>query len=125
MVFPLLNESIDANILHYAIAHYVYVIAITIPFDIRDLKYDSPEQKTIPQILGVAGSKFTACLLLLIFTGMMVALRTELQFSPLFYLGVLAQLILILLMNEKRSDLYCAGWIDGSISLIGASYFFL
>lgn len=125
LVFPLLNESIDKGIVHYALAHYAYVVAITIPFDIRDLKYDLVGQKTIPQLLGITGSKVLSIILLFVYVGMMFNLRVELQTLPLFYIGVFVQLILILFMNERRSDVYCAGWIDGSISLIGASYFLL
>jgi hypothetical protein len=44
--------------------------------------------------------------------------------NSVFYFAILAQMILVIFMNERRSDLYCAGLIDGSIALLGASYFF-
>lgn len=43
-----------------AIGLYVYFIAITIPFDIRDLAYDLDEQATFPQVLGVKNALLLA-----------------------------------------------------------------
>ena len=48
------------------IDRFCFVLAITIPFDIRDLKYDDKRIKTIPILFGVAGSKLIAyCFVLL------------------------------------------------------------
>ena len=122
--FPLINNQIWDDLLLYAAAHYCYILAVTIPFDIRDLKFDSPNQKTIPQVFGVIGSKVLAIALLFGFYFLMVFALPELAENPIFYLAILLQAGLILLMNEKRGDLYCAGLIDGSIALLGGSYFF-
>jgi len=40
----------------YVLHHFFFIAALTIPFDIRDLKSDSPRQKTIPQNIGVKNS---------------------------------------------------------------------
>ena len=37
-----------------------FVFAITIPFDIRDLKYDSLQLKTIPTIFGEEKARYIA-----------------------------------------------------------------
>jgi hypothetical protein len=49
------------------LARFSFILAITIPFDIRDLAYDSPQLKTLPQQFGVHGSKRIALLALLLF----------------------------------------------------------
>ncbi|MBL1281259.1 MAG: hypothetical protein COA33_013355 [Fluviicola sp.] len=123
IVFPLLNEEILLATLYIALAHYAYVVAVTIPFDIRDLIYDAPSQKTIPQLLGIKGSKVLAIALLLLFFSSMTNLRPELLLNPLFYIAVATQIVLVLFMNKNRGDFYCAGLIDGAIALLGVSYF--
>lgn len=127
VLFPLTNHSIDIDlwfVFAVFVAHYLYVLAVTIPFDIRDLKFDAPNQKTIPQVIGVRNSQIVSLFslvgsaLILIFTG-------AVDFTnSVFYFAIFAQMILVIFMNERRSDLYCAGLIDGSIALLGASYFF-
>lgn len=107
-----------------SVAHYMYVLAVTIPFDIRDLKYDIPEQRTIPQVIGVVPSKLLSLLLLVGFTIiMLVVVDPYLLLNPMFLLSVFIQIVLVMFMNEKRSDIYCAGLIDGAIALLGVSYF--
>ena len=124
VLFPLLNENSDANALWIFIAHYFYVVGVTIPFDIRDLKYGDPSHKTIPQVLGVFFAKLNGIVLLLLFSGIMMWHESALISNSIFHLAVGIQILLIAFMNEKRSDFYCAGLIDGAIVLLGVSYFF-
>lgn len=103
--------------------HYCYVLAVTIPFDIRDLKYDKKEKKTIPQRMGVHGSKLLSIGLLLIAAIFLTGLTPIRSDNYWFYGAILMQILLVLGMHTKRSDFYCAGWIDGSIALLGLAYF--
>jgi hypothetical protein len=125
ILFPVMNEGANQES-HYwiALAHYAYIIGVTIPFDIRDLKFDASSQQTIPQVVGVWSSKAIALTLLIIFAGLMIWQNEPLGYNPLFFLAVFVQMLLILFMNERRGDLYCAGGIDGAIALLGLSYFF-
>lgn len=105
------------------VAHYAYVFAVTIPFDIRDLKYDRSSQKTVPQVIGVWSSKALS-VLLLIATGILMIYWIPIRIDNYWFYGaLLVQAALILGMHPKRSDLYCAGWIDGAIALLGIAYF--
>lgn len=123
ILFPALNEGIiNDSIVWMAIAHYCYVVAVTIPFDIRDLKFDSSSQMTVPQVFGIVVSKIIALALLGIFSGIMIWQEFDLSMNPLFILAVLVQALLIFFMNESRGDLYCAGGIDGAIALLGFGY---
>ena len=105
------------------IGHYFYVIAVTIPFDIRDLKYDKENQRTIPQRAGVNGSKLLSIGLLLVSAIFLTGLTPIRIDNYWFHGAILVQILLVLGMNTKRSDFYCAGWIDGSIALLGLAYF--
>ena len=46
---------------------FLFVIVCTMPFEIRDLKYDSNDLKTIPQIYGINNSKYIVMYLFLFF----------------------------------------------------------
>lgn len=121
-VFPLINEGSTEHVLPVFLAHYIYTLAVTIPFDIRDLKYDDKSYKTIPQMLGVNGSKWLALALLAGYIVLMYFIFPVLILSPWFWAVMLVTGSLIVAVNEKVSDWYCAGLIDGSIGLLGLVY---
>ena len=123
--FPIINEELTVENSIVLLAHYCYVLAVTIPFDIRDLKYDDKRHKTIPQTIGIRASKASSLVLLIMFSLLMVSVENRLKTNGLFYVGILVQMLLVGFMNEKRSDIYCAGLIDGAIALVGLSYFLL
>lgn len=126
ILFPFLQlQYSDPNwtvVFAVCVAHYAYVVAITIPFDIRDLKYDKTFQKTIPQVAGIQTAKLIAVALLLFFLVVVTGVGMPIRSNPLFYIAVFTQIVLVVFMREDRSDLYCAGAIDGAVSLLGLAY---
>ena len=127
VLFPLTNQPRNVDLWLLSVlffAHYFYTLAVTIPFDIRDLKHDTQSHKTIPQVIGVRNSQVLSLFLLLICSIALIGIDFVAPSNVFFYCAILIQMILVLCMNEKRTDLYCAGLIDGSIALLGASYFF-
>lgn len=57
----------DYSILNWDVIKYMcLVIALCIPFEIRDLKYDDSSLRTLPQIIGVDLSKLIGYILLII-----------------------------------------------------------
>ena len=125
IVFPMINEDkFEWPVLLHGLAHALFVIAAAIPFDIRDVKFDQNSQKTIPQVVGIQWAKGISHILLYSFIALMLVFAPQLIVNPVFYLAIGVQFTLLLFMNEKRGDVYCAGAIDGAIGLIGLSYFF-
>ena len=125
LVFPLINEGYVFKYFYYVLPHYLYVIGVTIPFDVRDLKHDSKKQRTIPQLLGVLGAKFLAVSCLVSFAFFMCFLDFRFTYNYFFFVAIIIQIVLVLFTNEFRSETYFAGFIDGAISVLGLSYFFV
>ena len=69
------NLSLNNNMILHLICRFLFVFLITIPFDIRDIKYDNNNLKTIPLSLGIQKSK-----LLSIFTLLLICLISIVQF---------------------------------------------
>ena len=126
VLFPLINENIyHKEVLKLFIpAHYLYFLAIAIPFDIRDLKYDSPTQKTIPQVFGVKKARLISIFLLIISAIILGFIFTYQLLIPLFFIVILIQLLLILFTTERRNEIYYSFFIDGGIAFLGISYLF-
>src|SRR5690606_12880038 len=69
VLLPLLNNDvpITSEVLVDLVQRFLFILALMIPFEIRDLKFDEPNLRTLPQVLGVAGSRWLGVLLLVFF----------------------------------------------------------
>ena len=121
-VFELVNEKIyDHEKWMFVLIHYLYIVAITIPFDIRDLKYDDPKQRNIPQVFGVKNSIIISFSLILLYTILAIYLQPNLQFNLPFLTSIFGALFLIIGIKESRNEFYYSGLIEGSIFVVGYS----
>lgn len=123
VVWPLLREE-KSTLIHIEllIALYCIMIAITIPFDIRDLTYDDPKKKTTPQLVGVRISKAVATTFLT-FGYLLTALYENIfLLNPLYYISFLGFFFLIIKTNKERKEMYFSGLIDGWIILLGLTF---
>ena len=100
------------------ILNFTYIFALVIPFDIRDLDFDEPDKKTIPQLLGIKTAKYTAIILLIICGMLSFGLLKE----AIFLLPVYTVSAAILFqVNVKRNEFFYAFGIDGLILLFPVS----
>jgi len=98
--------------------NFLYIFALVIPFDIRDLDIDESDKKTIPQITGVKSAKIIGALLIVI-CGIFACVMLD-QAVPLLPVYVLS-IIVVLLTNKKRTEFFYAFGIDGLILLFPIS----
>ena len=96
----------------------LFLLAITIPFDIRDVATDSKLLKTLPQIMGITSSKVLGILLLFGFV------LLEIFKENFTYVGFLIVLIISILAglslwfsSPKKSRYYTSFWVE-SIPII-------
>lgn len=127
VVFPIVNENIHnwRILMFFTPANYLYFIAVAIPFDIRDMKYDSPKQRTIPQVVGVRNAKLIAVILLGLALAGIGSISNTFMLKPMTVFAILIQILLITFLPEKHQNFYCSVLIDGAIALLGISYFVL
>ncbi|MGH1386440.1 hypothetical protein [Kordia sp.] len=124
ILFPIINEKIYnwETFLFFIPAHYVYFVGVAIPFDIRDLKYDSHKQRTIPQVVGIRNAKMIAIsLFVLTIVGVEIVFQSMYK-SPVFVVAIMVQTLLIACTTLKRQEIYYSVLIDGAIGLLGISY---
>jgi len=90
---------------------FILVIALIIPFDIRDVKYDSISLQTVPQVVGIKKAKIIACILLLVYFGVDIFLQKKSYWvASLLVISIAA--ILILKMPKKPVKYYCSFGIE-------------
>ena len=120
------NILISQNIALHLLSRFLFVFAITIPFDIRDLKYDAQNLRTIPLFFGVLKSRFIAVFALFI-CGVIAIFQyfeNALIFSNLLALILLyfVASIFIAKSDESKGEMYFSFWGE-SLSIL--SYLFL
>ncbi|MFO7674081.1 MAG: hypothetical protein R6V74_10280 [Lutibacter sp.] len=92
---------------------FLFLLAITIPFDIRDMAIDSKSLKTLPQFIGITSSKVLGILLLFGFV------LLEIFKENFTYIGFLIVLIISMISglflwfsSPTRSRYYTSFWVE-------------
>jgi len=118
-------SQINMGVMLLMFERFLFVFAITIPFDVRDISLDKANNViTIPKLIGFKKSLKLAGLLLFV-----TAILSILNYFLFNYYSVyhvitlcLVYFIAIILVNkttEKSEDQFYLGWIDGTMILHG------
>jgi hypothetical protein len=115
LYLPLISAGVPISdeVYPVLVQRFLFVIAITIPFDIRDAQFDVPGLHTIPQLLGVNTSKIVAVLAL--FAVVVIDMRSDHQDSLFFWINLLIMvlsMVMVLFSGIKRQRFYTAFWIE-------------
>lgn len=127
VVLPIVEAEIDFNTSHVLMyfERTLFVFAITLPFDIRDLNVDRHSKvSTIPAKIGVKKSNYLGLILLGLGLAL-VLINTYLGFySSAICISLLISFIstgfLVRLSSPDRHDYFYSGLMDGTMVLQGA-----
>ncbi|MGB5417349.1 hypothetical protein [Algibacter sp.] len=113
---PLINADyqVSLDVILLAVQRFLYVLVLMIPFEIRDLKFDSINLSTIPQKLGVKNTKVFGIILLLVFF-LLEFLKDETSESAiitLFIVSVVTGLFVVFSKIEQHKY-YSSFWVEG------------
>ncbi len=111
--------NLDAVLL--VVQLFFWVIALTIPFELRDLRSDSPLLYTIPQLIGIKKAVQVGIFLYLLIW-IFEAFKQELNYAMLVCWLVISVLgVWALFKARKDQSLYFASfWVEG-IPILGAT----
>jgi len=116
VIIPLLNEnySLDNDVFVEAIQRYLYVIIAMLPFEIRDMRYDSIKLSTIPQRIGISRTK-TIGVLLIILMFLLEFFKDEFWVNKTVILGIICTLLLLFLVfsNINQKKYFSGFWVEG------------
>ncbi len=113
---PLVNNgyNIDSHVLLTALQRYAFITVLMLPFEIRDLQFDSIKLATIPQKIGQKQTKIMGLILLLVVVliEFVMAGSTSLN-SIILTTMVVLTLFLLLGATKKQDKYYSAFWVEG------------
>ena len=108
---------------------FLFVFAITIPFDIRDVNYDASHLATIPQYFGVNSAKWMA--LIAIFSSELILFYRFFFIDDLNLIGAIAiyityefSFLLIYRCHLYSKERYFTICVEGMSILMGALFYF-
>lgn len=112
---PVINEqvSLSADVFIMALQRFLFVIVLMLPFEIRDLKYDSSDLATIPQKMGVKRTKyFGTILLILIF--LLEFFKDNLNDYGLLALALIliVTFLFVVFSKVEQGKYYSSFWVE-------------
>ena len=98
------------------IQRFLFVIALMIPFEIRDMSYDSTSLRTLPQVVGIKKAKITGVIWLIMF-GVLELLKDELSKSSIIthflIIGVVMVCITLSRKRNSNNSYFTSFWVEG------------
>ena len=131
VIMPLIDSGFEINwdVILTAIQRFIYVLVVMLPFEIRDMRYDSVKLSTIPQQIGVKKTKTIGILLLIPFF-FLEFFKNEISSVSIIVLMLVMTLmaIVIVMSKTKQSEYFSSFWVESIpiiwllIILVGTTY---
>jgi hypothetical protein len=114
VLFPLVSQRIPLSFLHglFFLQQFLFVLVLTLPFDIRDLEVDAKQLKTIPQLLGIQKTMYLGVGLLLLFVGISYFTMSLFLFWHACFGAFLVGFFLVL-ANKEQAHYFASFWGEG------------
>ena len=112
---PLIDNYVDIseNVFISSVQRFVFVIALMLPFEIRDMQYDSIRLSTVPQNIGMKWTKIIGVILLVLFYWLEY-LKNEVNPKKIVTLLItLVTLSLLIGAKKNQGKYYSAFWVEG------------
>jgi len=113
---PLINNyiPIDTDVILTGIQRFVFIIALMLPFEIRDLQYDNLKLGTIPQRIGIKNTKVMGLLLLICFLALeFFKENLALNFKLVSIVIVLVTMLFVLFSTKEQGKYYSSFFVEG------------
>nr|WP_321408041.1 hypothetical protein [uncultured Carboxylicivirga sp.] len=112
MPFSFYSQLSTSALITQGIIVFLFVIALAIPFDLRDLHDDSADLKTIPQLLGSKNALRLSQLIFILIGILIVIESNEYQNKTIHILFTVISLLLVEKSNNRKINYYNF-WIEG------------
>ncbi|MCK0131019.1 hypothetical protein MWU59_05825 [Flavobacteriaceae bacterium F08102] len=104
--------AFDLHVWTLFLQRFLFILVITLPFDIRDLAIDHNHIKTLPEVFGIEKTRKFGLVCLMLFLALDFISPDAMTFRIDFFIAVLSLLFLVRASTEQ-DKYYSAFWIDG------------
>ena len=115
VLIPLINSyySLTTDVFLTAIQRFIFVLVLMLPFEVRDMQYDSLKLSTIPQQIGEKKTKIIGVLLIMLFF-FLEFFKDELNSKQIIVMLVVTIITFMFLVFAKRTQgkYYSSFWVE-------------
>ena len=115
VLLPVIENELtfNADVFITCLQRFCYVMVLMLPFEIRDLNYDSIKLGTIPQRIGVKRTKIIGVFLLILFF-LLEYFKDELNAMEIIISLIITftTALFIVFSNKEQSKYYSAFWVE-------------
>ena len=115
VILPLVlyENLLQPNVIIEFIQRFFLVIALVLPFEIRDLKLDRAQLGTIPQRIGISGTKKFGYFLVLAVV-LAEFIKEEISSKNVYSLVITGMVTILFLKGStgKRGEYYASFWVE-------------
>ncbi|WP_372753402.1 hypothetical protein [Mariniflexile sp.] len=123
---PIINNEyqLSVDIFITATQRFIFIIILMLPFEIRDLRFDSLKLATIPQKIGVIQTKMLGTLFLFAFF-LLEFFKDSVNSAQLLILFLISGITLLFLLfsSKEQGRYYSSFWVEGLPILWGLLVF--
>lgn len=116
VVLPLINADfyLNADVWITLFQRFVFVVILMLPFEIRDLQYDSLKLATIPQQIGIKNTKLIGVFIGIVFF-FLEFFKDKLEAEQILITLIITVVALLFLVfsKAKQGTYYCSFWVEG------------
>ncbi|MEQ3796407.1 hypothetical protein AAFP94_14560 [Flavobacteriaceae bacterium MJ-SS4] len=108
------NHILNTDVWITAFQRFLFVIALMLPFEIRDLQYDDLKLSTIPQKIGIKQTKIIGIVILMVFF-FIEFFKDEIQLSQIIALMLISFITMLFIgfCRKNQGKYYSAFWVEG------------
>jgi hypothetical protein len=115
VVLPVIaaDMAVDWDVFVELVQRFIMVLILMLPFEIRDLDYDDPELKTLPQRYGHVNTKIYGAFGAVAFF-FLTFLKDQLTYLEVIGKGVLFLIlgVLMFITKRKQSQYFSSFWVE-------------
>lgn len=115
VILPVLSNGFDMNrnLVIEFVQRFIFVLVLTLPFDIRDVRFDTYQLSTIPQIIGIKRTRLIGVILLCLVV-VFEFLKTPLFINQALVLVAISLLTAFFVMQSvvKQTQYYASFWVE-------------
>ncbi|QTE23870.1 hypothetical protein [Polaribacter cellanae] len=106
------NRVIDFNTVLIAIQRFLIIVALILPFDIRDVKYDAISLQTIPKKIGVQKTKRLGLILMIFSLLLEYLIVPQIDAKNAFMIFFFLVIIFLMRAKTNQSKYYSSFWVE-------------
>ncbi len=115
VLLPLIEQkhALNSSFFITAFQRFLFIVVLMLPFEIRDLRYDSLKLATIPQKIGVKQTKIMGYVLLVVILFLEIFKESTSIIKTSILITILVATVLFLLFSKiEQRKYYSAFWVE-------------